>query len=273
MGEAKRSAVARSAKLKVFLKLHPYCCFCGGLAAAENIDHVPARSIFNNRQWPESYEFPACKRCNRATSGDEEVIAILSRLALSEQDNSSAELDRFRRLLRSMRERRPELLAEMWVDSRGARDPLRERNFVLPGGRMYRDLPLIAVNGPLVQNAVRSFARKLGLALHYKHTGSAVPRTGALWMRWWTNWSVQDDAIPSSILTVAPELPEVIRNRVDLSSQFSYRWGPPGVENPKKLCFLAVFRQSFAIAIFTGADSDQFDPIPSEGLMRPFEHF
>jgi hypothetical protein len=273
MGEARRNAAAQSQRLKVFLKSHPYCCFCGGLTIAETFDHVPARSIFNDRQWPESYEFPACLRCNKATSGDEEVIAILSRLGLSEQDRSPAELDRFRRLLRSMRERRPELLAEMWVGSRGARDALRKRNLVLPAGSMYRDLPLIAVNGPLVQSAVRSFARKLGLALHYKHTGLAVPPTGALWMRWWTNWSVQDDAIPSSILTVAPELPEVIRNRVDLSNQFSYRWGPPGEENPEKLCFLAVFRQSFAIVIFAGADSAQFEPIPPEELLRPFRHF
>jgi hypothetical protein len=272
MGEARRNAESRSAKLKKFLKQHPLCCFCGGLHPAENFDHVPARSIFSGRQWPESYEFPACERCNRATSGDEEVVALLSRFGLSNEDNALWELDRFKRLLRSMRERRPELLAEMWVDNRGARAALKKRNIELPAGMMYRDLPLIAVNGPLVQNAVRSFAIKLGLALHYKHTGLAIPPSGALWTRWWTNWSVQDDAIPSSILSVAPEMPEVIRNRVDLSNQFSYRWGPPGLENPEKLCFLAVFRQSFAIALFTGTDVAQFDPTPDQQLLRPFKH-
>ena len=271
LGEARRQAAGRSAKLQEFLKQHPICCFCGGLTLAETFDHVPARSIFSRRHWPESYEFPACQRCNRATSGDEEFISLLARVASSKEDALPGDFETFKILLRSMRDRRPELLFEMRVDSRRARKAMMARNLELPTGTMYRDLPILAVNGPLVSAAVRSFARKLGLALYYKHAGTPLPSVGALWSRWWTNWSVQSDPIPPEVFKVAPEAPGLIRNQVDLTDQFAYRWGPP-VEDPPKMVFLSVFRRSFAILVFVGRDPAEFAPIPENELMRPFDH-
>ena len=52
MGKIERARRTR------FLAAHPYCCFCGGVVATETEDHIPARSLFVNRQWPEGYVFP-----------------------------------------------------------------------------------------------------------------------------------------------------------------------------------------------------------------------
>lgn len=63
-----------------FLQENPLCCFCGGGRPAEEPDHIPSRSMFLNRQWPEGFEFPACVECNRETRYDEEIVAFISRV-------------------------------------------------------------------------------------------------------------------------------------------------------------------------------------------------
>src|SRR5438309_3008238 len=64
----------------LFLEKHPICCFCGGAARAETIDHVPPRTLFRDRRWPEGFIFPACNRCNDVTRKDELLVAMLGRM-------------------------------------------------------------------------------------------------------------------------------------------------------------------------------------------------
>jgi hypothetical protein len=268
MGEAKRQRAARAADRDTFFKEHPHCCFCGGVVAAEESDHVPARAIFADRQWPESYEFPSCVSCNRATRTDEEIVALLARARLA--GSAEREHKQFKKLLRSIKERRPEVLYEMQLTDHDTRKALRARGVSLPRGQLYKDVPLVSVNGPLVQSAVRQFSRKLGLALYYKHSGKALPAHGALWMRWWTNWSVAKDPVPPELARVLPGMPKLTRNTIDLSDQFSYIWGMP--EGAEMASFFAAFRQVFAIAVFVGIDVGRFSPVPETDLMRPFNH-
>jgi hypothetical protein len=63
-----------------FFAEHPVCCFCGGRSAAVEEDHFPSRALFRERVWPEGYAFPACVKCNRVTSDDELIVAVLSRV-------------------------------------------------------------------------------------------------------------------------------------------------------------------------------------------------
>lgn len=52
------------------LRVHPYCCFCGGTVPAVSLDHQPARIMFPDRLRPKGLEFPACETCNAQTSPD-----------------------------------------------------------------------------------------------------------------------------------------------------------------------------------------------------------
>src|SRR5260370_39068705 len=62
------------------------CCFCGeGPAATE--DHQPARALFDRREWPEGYAFPACEPCNKASKHYENVMTVLVRLASAREDD------------------------------------------------------------------------------------------------------------------------------------------------------------------------------------------
>jgi hypothetical protein len=45
---------------RAFLAKHRYCAFCGGHATATTVEHCPPRALFQDRRWPESFEFPCC---------------------------------------------------------------------------------------------------------------------------------------------------------------------------------------------------------------------
>jgi hypothetical protein len=50
-----QSSSRRPSPIEAFKAEHPFCCFCGGQAPTEQIDHVPPCSIFDDRIWPEGY--------------------------------------------------------------------------------------------------------------------------------------------------------------------------------------------------------------------------
>jgi hypothetical protein len=64
-------------KKEIFFQNHPICCFCGQREAVE-IDHLPSRACFDDRVFPDGFEFPSCSECNRGTSNEEQFIAMLS---------------------------------------------------------------------------------------------------------------------------------------------------------------------------------------------------
>jgi hypothetical protein len=61
---------------QAFLRNHKTCAFCGGGAPSSTIEHCPPRSMFQHRQWPEGFEFPACQACNKGSSDHDLVIAM-----------------------------------------------------------------------------------------------------------------------------------------------------------------------------------------------------
>ena len=56
------------------------CIFCGGNKPATTMEHCPPRAMFQNRQWPEGFEFPACADCNHGTGDVDVLIAMLARM-------------------------------------------------------------------------------------------------------------------------------------------------------------------------------------------------
>src|SRR6185437_15712623 len=88
-GQAKQKQYSRAQ----FLLRHPRCAYCGGVATTT--DHCPPRSFFLGRVWPETYEFPACGPCNAEGRGDEQILAVLVRVGLS--DMTPLELDEWRK--------------------------------------------------------------------------------------------------------------------------------------------------------------------------------
>jgi hypothetical protein len=217
--------------------------------------------MFNQRQWPEGYEFPACITCNRSTRHDEQVVAMLSRIYT---DPSTPEEEaEMRERMRAVSHNYPEVLKEMRPTVRQLRTAAKKYGIEKPDGGTYGDIPALCVIGPLVNRAVISFARKLFCALYYKHAEKILGRGGGIGIRWYTNLQLNAGEIPTNLATVMPEFPKLERSRQDLGDQFFYRWGLADTKNAA--IFLALFRQSFGIVGYLHQDRSE---IPESELVE-----
>lgn len=240
----------KSRKRREFLQRHPICCFCGGHAPAVEIDHFPSRSLFQDKQWPEGYEFPACESCNDASREDEAIVALLSRLYPDSSTQSSrAEIVKY---MRGVARNFPGLLERMQPTAEQLREA-RDKYGVAPLPGRPNDLPVLSVRDERIHDAVANFGRKLGLALYYKHTAKVLRSEGGVAVRWYSNVQVGADEIPRELADVLPHFPRLERLRRDLSEQFFYRIGMS--EENRMAAYLAMFRRSFAIVGFIHVDA------------------
>ena len=252
---------------KKFLAANPICCFCGGGTASAEVDHVPSRTLFKGRAWPEGFEFPACRRCNQATRYDEQIVSMLSRIypdATTEEEKAET-----REAIRAVATNHPEVLLEMQAT------PEQDRDAVLKYGlepRRMRDgkLPILSVRGPCVNAAIANFARKLFCALYYMHSSRIVPSAGGIAFRWYTNVQIDADEIPRDLAPLLSHFPVLQRARTGLDDQFFYRWNV--AEEKSMGAFLAFFRRSFAILAFVSDDAKAFPSEEGMQVIRPYNH-
>ena len=167
-----------------FFALHPHCIFCGGRTSATTWDHVPSRQMFHEKGLPERYVFPACASCNTATSGDEQVVALMARVY--PDGPTPAHEQELNELIEAVRNNRPRILIEM----QPSRRQVRQANSA-PWASSYRadgqPPPVLSFGGPLMRQSLKAFARKLFCALHYKEFGEIIPREGHIAWRWYSN--------------------------------------------------------------------------------------
>lgn len=230
-----------SNRRRQFLAEHPLCCFCGGREHATTQDHVPSRAFFNGRVSPEGFSFPACARCNAATANDEQLAAMVCRIG--NLDATDGEAQQNVRLMKGVDNNYPGLLSRMVLGSVAKRRWLREQGASLEQGQSTADFGLFDVSDDRVQDAVAQFARKLLLALFYRHTNAIFPTTGSFAYRWFSNSNL--DEIHPVVAQIAPGLTLPDRANTSLGDQFFYRYGVAGTG--RATAFLAVFHESAAI--------------------------
>lgn len=153
-GQAKRKQYNR----QQFLKEHPWCAYCG--AAATTTDHCPPRSFFIGRIWPERYEFPACFSCNDKGRQDEQVLAVLVRIGLSDNQPEPNKAE-WEKLLRGVQNNRAEIAAEWMSMNENQRKRSMREAFGRDGDLMRHDGWGSIVVGPLTQATIARFMTKL----------------------------------------------------------------------------------------------------------------
>jgi hypothetical protein len=250
-----------------FFARHSKCCFCGGGRVAEEIDHVPSRAIFRDRQWPEEYEFPACAKCNRATRHDEQIVAMLSRI-YSNGGSPEDDLD-FAEKFRAVAHNYPDVIREMQPMKSQLRDAGRRYGIRPVSGQLLSDLPLLSVRGPLVNQAVDNFSRKLACALFYKNAGRIVPPHAPIAVRWYANLQIENEEIPRELAPLLGAIPTLVRAKTSLEDQFFYRW--VASDTSSMAAFLSFFRKSFAVLTFINASDLLPGPIDKAKIVYPYK--
>ena len=260
MGNASR----RSA---LFMAKHPMCCYCGGNTPTATEDHWPSRAIFDERQWPEGYVFPACVQCNAATADDETLFAMLCRI--NQDSITSKAKERTQKLIMAVKERYPEIYRSLRASSTDIKRYLRESDQELPTGKTTKDLPLLSLKHPEVHAVVLRCAAKLYLSLHYMHTGQPLPTSAGILFRWFTN-ATPIDNIP--VLEILPEItgfPELKRQQTSLHNQFNYRFGV--MEDKSASVFFVTFNNAMGMVGVAYRDIADAGDLPNDAIiLRPF---
>jgi len=243
VGEASIKKRAHAQLLRSF----PWCIYCGGIEAAVTIEHMPPVVMFRGRQRPKGLEFPSCKGCNNGTGDSDLVASLVGRLLPDGTTNLEAQ--EFKSLLIAVGNNVPGLIEEMEIDP--ARQKLARKNYPIPeGGGVLR------ADGPILTKHMRVFGAKLGFALHFESTRSAVPPSGGVQSMWFSNAQAATRQIPERLFEMLPS-PRTLEQGVrEVSDQFQYAWAlTPEREHS---LFYASFRQSFAIAAVTAIDRATF---------------
>ena len=122
MGQAKH-------RLSALLDEQPMCIFCGGIEPATTEDHQPARALFDRKEWPEGYLFPACERCNQGSKHAENAMAVLVRINSEKEDDPQRRVD-MQKYVQSMRNNFPDLIKPL--TTREKRQLFKHEGMVAP---------------------------------------------------------------------------------------------------------------------------------------------
>ena len=255
MGESRR----RNKRNVAFFERHPFCCFCGGERPATTRDHVPSKQMFHLKRRPQGLEFPACEQCNHSTSPHELTAALLSRL--TNYIDSKAYVRELRKLMSQVDKNRHGLLDELMPSWRQQYDFENFRHLDIPQG-----WGVLNAGGPMLNQSVQIFGAKLCKALHYEHTNKIVPKSGEIYVRWFSNYDRMTGNIPDSLISQLPEPRSLEQGKWNVRDQFEYSFFVH--ENERRGFYFAAFQRAFAIGGFVSCERNYFPEL--EGMKAHF---
>lgn len=236
------------------------CIFCAGLRPATTVDHQPARSLFDRREWPEGYAFPACEQCNQASKDAEHKLALLVRVK-SEREDDPTRRQEFRKYLAGMRNNFPGLLKPLSANDK--RKFFKSSGIQRAPGQSLAELHAVGIEARSAENLFETSIEKLLRALHWKHTGKIVHDALGVNFTWYTNayFSVFENDEDSSFYKALPAAPRLARNSKDLSEQFFYRYGRDDAGDIS--AFLIAFRDSIIVTGIVTQSAEMLQEIRS----------
>lgn len=228
-----------------FLLRHPLCAFCGD--AATTIEHCPPRALFQERAWPEGFEFPACESCNSGTADIDLVVSMLARMDpignAGDTDGKQAGY------MRNVNGGFPRLFREMMPTAVEARRFNRQCGIVPGPGQSHQQVCPVKVPKD-IDAAVCVFARKLTQAIFYQKTRTIFPSSGRLALNWFTNADLFREGryiVFELLKQIGGEVPVLQRAGTNLSSQFQFKWSIS--DDGRYVVLQALFGNAFGFVV------------------------
>jgi hypothetical protein len=211
-------------KLQELISAHPYCIFCGGSRPTETREHCPPRSLFQNRHWPEGFEFPACKICNGGSSNDDLIVAFMARM--DPVANSGDADGKVKGLMAQLVRQEPGFLQGVFPTATEARRMNRLIGLEPSPGLTHQQTGVAKIP-QRAHVAIQRFSKKLAKAIYFKHTGRIFPQTGEMALSWSTNadWLLNNQNVLAKHLeNLNGSAHRIVRASRDLSDQFQYKF-------------------------------------------------
>ena len=231
-----------------FLKANPYCVFCGGSADATSIEHCPPRALFQNRKWPEGFEFPSCHACNHGTTDHDLLIAMLGRSdPLGSTGNKDGALEG---LMYKVNRQYPGMLRKMHMSANDARRENRILGVTPPPGKTHQQSGFANVTVEH-HHAVCVLASKLAKGIFYREVNAIFPNDGCLLLNWFTNADLVQNGsyiVFDMLKTLNGNVPPLTRSGQYLNDQFEYKLTLS--PNKEIMVLQARFGTSFGFVVF-----------------------
>lgn len=257
-----------------FKAAHPFCIFCGGTTEATTIEHCPPRAMFQNREWPEGFEFPACSGCNHGSADDDLIVAFIAR---TDPFNDAGNMDgRMPAILGSVHQKFPGLLRKMMPSPIAARRMNRHFGITPPIGGTNQETGAVHVTEEM-DRAVEVFSAKLVKAIYYLQTNTPIPPGSRLALCWFTNAELMTNEGRYPIFDLLEQLngvaPELRRAKSFLNDQFSYKASMS--EERELIVVQAKFGQGFGLVVLASTIAEKLDDIfrraeERTGRVNPF---
>ena len=201
-----------------FVGKNPYCCFCGGRAASETIEHAPPSVLFIDKKRTPSreYWFPACRRCNNGTGNLDQIAALFS-LGMRSSHRDDVPIEYLRKLVRGVFNNSPtvfEMLAK----------PMSAYDVNLRAADIVRPAKAIEVASALFEEYLNPWACKIACALWFKHTGSILPEGSTMFSHWYTNHSLMEGELPKDVVEHLQGFGQLESGKIESKDQFFYKF-------------------------------------------------
>lgn len=241
-----------------FFREHPICVFCGGVVPATTVEHCPPRAMFQKKQWPEGFEFPACYNCNHGSSNADLLVAMLARVNPFEETGDSD--GRFKGLVQGINKQFPGLIQKMLPSAVEARRSNRRLKLTPEPGKTHQETGAVKITSE-IDDAVSTFARKLAKGIYYKNAKQAFPKAGSLLMNWFTNEQLFQDGkyVSFEVLKhIEGDIPALMRSGQYLNNQFEYKLS---ISNEFDIFILqAMFGQGFGLIVYGSTVPGKIEP-------------
>lgn len=242
-----------------FFAINPTCIFCGGAEPATTIEHCPPKAMFDQKMWPEGYEFAACAKCNNGTSDQDLIIAWMARI---DYTDLSAEGDlQTAGLLKAVHRQHPKLMKQLLPSAVEAKRTNRELGITPAPGKTHAEAGVVNIT-PEMKSAVHTFSKKLTKAVYRMHTQNIFPSDGCLMLGWFTNVEFVRESgfIPFSVMNeIAGVTPVIERSGKSLDNRFRYKFSVTG--DSKLFALQAMFGNSFGLVVFGSTQPGQLEGI------------
>lgn len=258
MGQAK----IRSWSRRKILATETRCIYCD--APPQQLEHMPPRAMFQNKNRPSGMEFATCAACNNGTSSADLVASFFARLGpdSSPVDWRMQDIERWKD---TMELKAPGVVKELLR-------PDKNRHIYSPSPYGIL-MPFVEVkaDGPLLHGYLTIFCAKMGMALYRAHVGAPIPLHGAVFIRWFLGGALpQQEA--DKILKKLPISKTLRQGKVDVGEQFMYRFNS---DEKSVVAALIQFHSGLYILTVATSEPQQFsfttDNGPTDAVIHPGE--
>jgi len=204
--------------------------------------------MFQFRQWPEGFEFPACKACNSGTGDHDLLIAILARMdPFAGQGNKDEKLAG---LLQMVNKQYPGMFEKMMPSAMEARRQNRELGIQPAAGQTHQDTGVVKIPDE-IHEAVCVLARKLAKGVFYREAAAPFPDEGCLLLNWFTNvelFRTGQYVVFDLLKELRGDAPPLLRSGQYLNDQFEYKLSLSA--DKTTLVLQARFGNAFGLVVF-----------------------